>query len=177
MLAPSLLCAALAAVPPPEKQCLFSGATLRNQTGALVSCSRFAGRHVALYFAGEWCPRCRGFTPALRAFYREYADTTDIVFVSSDLSAEAARSHFEGSQGGWLALDWADPLAAALKRRYRVWSGLEMAEFGTSRRSGVPAVVLVDARGEEVAFLPAEREGARALTRFSRDWRRWPEEL
>ena len=52
-----------------------------------------------------------------------------------------------------------------------------MGTFGAGRRSGVPAVVVVDAQGEEVAFLPAEREGASALARFSRGWRRWPEEL
>ena len=41
------------------QQCLFSGAALRNHSGARVECSRFAGRQVALYFAGEWCPLCR----------------------------------------------------------------------------------------------------------------------
>ena len=41
------------------QQCLFSGASLRNHSGAPVECSQFAGRQVALYFAGEWCPLCR----------------------------------------------------------------------------------------------------------------------
>jgi len=43
----------------------------------------------------------RGFTPALREFYKEFVDTTDIVFVSSDLSAKAAQAHFDGAQGEW----------------------------------------------------------------------------
>ena len=43
----------------PQQQCLFSGASLRNHSGTRVECSRFAGRQVALYFAGEWCPLCR----------------------------------------------------------------------------------------------------------------------
>ena len=80
-------------------------------------------------------------------------------------------------QGDWFSVDWDDPLASTLKRRYRVWSGMEMGTFGARRRSGVPAIVVVDAQGEEVAFLPAEREGASTLARFSREWRRWPEEL
>ena len=80
-------------------------------------------------------------------------------------------------QGDWFSLDWDDPLASTLKRRYRVWSGMEMGTFGARRRSGVPAIVVVDAHGDEVAFLPAEREGASTLARFSREWRRWPEEL
>ena len=47
------------AAPMQPQQCLFSGAALRNHSGARVECSRFAGRQVALYFAGEWCPLCR----------------------------------------------------------------------------------------------------------------------
>ena len=47
------------AAPTQPQQCLFSGASLRNHSGARVECSRFAGRQVALYFAGEWCPLCR----------------------------------------------------------------------------------------------------------------------
>ena len=47
------------AAPTQSQQCLFSGASLRNHSGARVECSRFAGRQVALYFAGEWCPLCR----------------------------------------------------------------------------------------------------------------------
>ena len=126
-----------------------------------------------------WCPLCRRFTPALRAFQKRFADTIDIVFVSSDSNAEDAWRHFQdGGQGeSWLALDWADPLSAALKKRHRVWSGRETLEFGTGRRSGVPAVVVVDSAGDEVAFMAAEREGANALKSFSRDWRRWPIEL
>ena len=47
------------AAPTQPQQCLFSGASVRNHSGARVECSRFAGRQVALYFAGEWCPLCR----------------------------------------------------------------------------------------------------------------------
>ena len=47
------------AAPTQPQQCLFSGASVRNHSGARVECNRFAGRQVALYFAGEWCPLCR----------------------------------------------------------------------------------------------------------------------
>ena len=101
----------------------------------------------------------------------------DIVFVSSDSSAEDAALHFEHGQGDWVALDWADPLSAKLKRQHRIWSGREVMQFGLNRRSGVPAVVVVDSAGGEVAFMAAERDGASALKSYRSDWRRWPVEL
>tara|TARA_B110001452_G_scaffold46895_1_gene35856 strand:+ start:239 stop:637 length:399 start_codon:yes stop_codon:yes gene_type:complete len=101
----------------------------------------------------------------------------DIVFVSSDSSAEDATQHFEHGQGEWVALDWADPLSAKLKRQHRIWSGREVMQFGLNRRSGVPAVVVVDSAGGEVAFMAAERDGASALKSYRSDWRRWPVEL
>ena len=173
----SLTLHATLSAPQPGGACIFAGATLRNHTGGLVGCQRFAGRQVALYFAGEWCPLCRRFTPALRQFHSRYADSVDIVFVSSDSSAEEAQQHFEHGQGDWVALDWADPLSAKLKRQHRVWSGREVMQFGMNRRSGVPAVVVVDSAGGEVAFMAAERDGASALKSYRSDWRRWPVEL
>jgi hypothetical protein len=114
------------------------------------------------------------------------------VFISSDMSQADANEHYAHQSGGWLALAWDDPLAAALKRRRardaapstcalrgacvsalppplpmhtvfaradRVWSGREVETFGFRRRSGVPAVVVIDPSGSEVAFLPGERYG------------------
>ena len=61
-------------------------------------------------------------------------------------------------------LDWDDPLGAQLKKRHGVWSMREVRTYGLfGRRSGVPAVVVVDPTGAELAFLPGERHGAAAL--------------
>ena len=69
-----------------------------------------------------------------------------IVFVSSDMTRKDALTHFASDeQGDWLALAWEDGLSAKLKRRYGVWSMREAQELGMAgRRSGVPAVVVVD---------------------------------
>ena len=131
---------------------------------------------MALYFAGEWCPLCRRFTPALRAFHAQWNSSVQIVFISSDDNEEDARTHYANQLGGWLALAWDDPLRSQLKRRHRVWSGREVGEFGTRRRSGVPAVVVVDEKGAELAFLPGERHGAAALNEWdpTETDQRWP---
>ena len=148
-----------ATVPP----CVFDGARLFNETGHAATCSDLGGLAVALYFAGEWCPLCRRFTPALRAFRKTWNASVQIVFVSSDMSEVDAAEHYAHQLGGWLALAWDDPLAVALKRRHKVWSGREVGTFGYGRRSGVPAVVVIDRAGAELAFLPGERWGAAAL--------------
>ena len=86
-----------------------------------------------------------------------------LVFISSDSTAEDAQQHYEHQQGGWVALAWDDPLAASLKRRHRVWSGREVGTFGYDRRAGVPSIVVIDPKGAELAFLPTERFGSAAL--------------
>ena len=51
----------------------------------------------------------------------------------------------------------------ALKRLFKVWAGSEAMQLGFGRRSGVPALVAIDERGQEVAFVDAERRGPSAL--------------
>merc|ERR1712062_478315 len=50
---------------------------------------------VLYYFSAHWCPPCRQFTPMLKDFYEE-AEGIEIVFVSSDRSAEDMTSYMKG---------------------------------------------------------------------------------
>ena len=89
-----------------------------------------------------------------------------------------AEQHFAQTQGGWLALDWDDPLNAKLKKKHRVWSGREVTDFGFGRRAGVPTVVVIDKDGEELAFLQSERYGSAALLEWEPKAKSaWPDEL
>ena len=162
-----LVIAAAHAQPPLHSPaCIFNGADLHDKSGATIDgCSVLANHSVALYFAGEWCPLCRRFTPALREFHRQDKDTSSIVFVSSDASREDATTHFANSlhSDGIFQVGWESDLAASLKRKHRVWSGREIGTYGPNRRSGVPCVVVIDSAGEELTFLGGERYGAAAL--------------
>ena len=165
------LLALLLCAPQSRAACVFEGAVLRNSTGGLVGGADLAERSVAIYSAGEWCPLCTRFTPALRAFHERYQEVS-IVFVSSDATADEAEEHYRHQLAGrtpgpgWLSLAFDDPLAATLKRRHRVWSGVEAGTFGFGRRSGVPCVVVIDESGTEIAFLQGERHGAAALNEW-----------
>ena len=51
-----------------------------------------------------------------------------------------------------------------LKLRHKIWAGAECGKLGTGRRSGVPALVVLESKtGGEMAFLAAESKGAGAL--------------
>ena len=78
----------------PRPECIFQNANLFDHRGHPVSCAALAGKSVALYFAGEWCPLCRTFTPALQHFYAQYKDVIEIIFISSDDSEAEAKKHY-----------------------------------------------------------------------------------
>ena len=137
-----LVIAAAHAQPPLHSPaCIFNGADLHDKSGATIDgCSVLANHSVALYFAGEWCPLCRRFTPALREFHRQDKDTSSIVFVSSDASREDATTHFANSlhSDGIFQVGWESDLAASLKRKHRVWSGREIGAYGPNRQVSEP---------------------------------------
>ena len=81
------------AAPTQPQQCLFSGASVRNHSGARVECSRFAGRQVALYFAGEWCPLCRCLAAELDpTHHASVALATDVTHGCSGASRQRCGS-------------------------------------------------------------------------------------
>mmetsp|Transcript_63215 Transcript_63215/g.150758 ORF Transcript_63215/g.150758 Transcript_63215/m.150758 type:complete len:229 (-) Transcript_63215:48-734(-) len=131
--------------------------------GQQVSLASLQGESVALYFAGEWCPMCRDFTPVLKAFV-EANPGRRVIFISSDFSAEEYEHH-RGSMGAdWLALPYNAPEQDALKQKHRLWGGREAPKFGKDRRGGLPALVVVDpSTGVELRYLDAESQGAKAL--------------
>lgn len=130
---------------------------------------KLKGKRVALYFAAGWCPMCTTFEPALETFRQSAKDAgkpIQLVYVSSDRSPDA---HLQRAS----SLDmWTVPfeeVGADLKRKYNIWSGSESFEFGFGRRSGVPALVVLDKDGNELSFVAAEAQGPKALTSWPLD--------
>eukprot|EP00441_Pelagodinium_beii_P014653 CAMPEP_0197664604 /NCGR_PEP_ID=MMETSP1338-20131121/58740_1 /TAXON_ID=43686 ORGANISM="Pelagodinium beii, Strain RCC1491" /NCGR_SAMPLE_ID=MMETSP1338 /ASSEMBLY_ACC=CAM_ASM_000754 /LENGTH=204 /DNA_ID=CAMNT_0043243285 /DNA_START=27 /DNA_END=641 /DNA_ORIENTATION=- len=152
---------------------IFTGHALFNKQGERVDADEvLAGKEVAIFYAGEFCPVCRNFTPKLRDFFEkrnEEGRPLEVIFLSADESEEAALRHFKRSHGDWLRLGFSDALATELKRKYRIASGVPHelahlnAEERAERRSGVPAVLLIKPDGTEVQFFNTERLGRAAL--------------
>eukprot|EP00933_Yihiella_yeosuensis_P042381 TRINITY_DN36947_c0_g1_i1.p1 TRINITY_DN36947_c0_g1~~TRINITY_DN36947_c0_g1_i1.p1 ORF type:complete len:218 (-),score=35.48 TRINITY_DN36947_c0_g1_i1:91-744(-) len=120
---------------------------------------------VALYFAGAWCPMCVSFTKKLIKFL-ERAQKKHVIFVSSDFTAEEYMRHRKKMPMNWLAVPFGSELQMALKKKFQIWGGRERA-FGDTRRSGIPALVVLDAQtGDELKFLDAELLGDQALLQW-----------
>jgi nucleoredoxin len=87
----------------------------------------------ALYFSAQWCGPCKAFTPKLIEFYRAHHRDMEVVFVSSDSSADKFKAYFKTMP--WLAIPFEnDDQIAMLMKAFRVRS--------------IPTLLLFNAAGE-----------------------------
>jgi nucleoredoxin len=99
---------------------------------------------VLLYFSAHWCPPCRKFTPELVKFYNENGggDKFEILFVSSDKTAEDMMAYMSGDKMPWLGLRWGSSKTQAIKGKYA--------------GRGIPCLVMI---GEDDKVLSHSYEG------------------
>ena len=122
--------------------------TLLSTNGQPITSSSvpdlLAGKRVALYFAAGWCPMCTRFEPALIQF-RDAANNAnkpiELIYVPSDRSATDAMRRASSLQ--MMSVPHGEE-ADATKKQYEIWSGAESMKLGFGRRSGVPALVVLD---------------------------------
>lgn len=132
---------------------VLSGDTLSN---------RLNKKRVALYFSAGWCPMCTSFEPALLQFQNEASEKgfpIEIVYVSSDRDATDQAKRAARMNMMSVPFEQADDF----KRKFNIWAGSESVKFGFGRRSGVPAIVVLDKNADEIAFVHAESQGAKSL--------------
>lgn len=137
-----------------------------DSTGAEVSnddlTEKLQNKRVALYFSAGWCPMCTSFEPSLLQFRQAAEDSgkpIELIYVGSERSADDQSRR--SSDLNMLNVPFDD--TAELKQKYKIWAGSEALKFGFGRRSGVPAIVVLDNTGNELAFVAAEAQGAKAL--------------
>lgn len=128
----------------------LKGDLVRFQNGAVVPEEDvdLAGKKlIALYFSAHWCPPCRKFTPNLVEFYNRVAPLHpefEIIFVSSDRSADAMQNYMRETRMPWPAIDYAK---IAAKPEITKYVG-----------SGIPCLVLIDSTGKVVSDSFAGKE-------------------
>ena len=105
----------------------------------IVARSALKGKTVGVYFSAHWCGPCRGFTPQLVQFYNQVAANNDfeIVFVSSDRSADDMMKYMRESSMPWVAIPFGDPSGKALKRKLGI--------------NGIPTLVIYDSSGKIIS--------------------------
>ena len=144
-----------------------------DQQGAALSeaatTQQLGGKRVALYFSAGWCPMCTSFEPSLQQFLQASEDSgkpCSLIYVPSDRTEAEALKRAKGL--GLLSVPFEE--ADALKKQFKIWAGAESMKLGPfGRRSGVPALVVLSSEGEELAFVPAEAQGVRALQSWPMD--------
>jgi len=103
--------------------------------GEELPASALDGKVVGIYFSAHWCPPCRGFTPKLAEWYKDFkenhprANDFEIVFASSDKDEGAFSEYF--SEMPWAALPYEDrEVKEQLSKEFQV--------------RGIPTLVIVD---------------------------------
>ena len=93
---------------------------------------------------------CVAFTPVLSVLFEEDEDDTfAVVFVSSDDTAEQCQKYYQKKHADWFLVPFQDKdQRQDLKKKYGVFAGKEQVLFpGTTRKSGIPTLVVVDRKG------------------------------
>ncbi|XP_044302698.1 nucleoredoxin-like protein 2 [Varanus komodoensis] len=141
---------------------VFSGRLLINRDGHAVDPEQaLENKVVGLYFSAAWCSLCREFTPTLCDFYSELVEDAhpaapfEIVFISSDRSAEEMVEYMRSMHGDWLALPFHDPLKHELKKKYNI--------------TAIPKLVIVKQTGEVITDKGRKQIRERGLNCF-RNW-------
>jgi nucleoredoxin len=136
------------------------GSELVNADGDTVETSSLAGKVIGLYFSASWCGPCRAFTPSLVKLRDRKDDEFEVIFVSSDRSADDQAEYMKDYDMDWPAIPFDSPLRGELAAKYGV--------------TGIPSLVIVDDQGNLISkngrdeMDGSDSNGRKAL----REWRR-----
>jgi len=136
------------------------GTELVDAKGNKVETSSLAGKVIGLYFSASWCGPCKMFTPELVKFRDRNDEKFEVVFVSSDRSAEDQQEYMKDYDMEWPAIPYDSPLRQELGAKYEV--------------RGIPSLVIVDDQGNLITkdgrseISGSDSDARKAL----REWRR-----
>ena len=122
---------------------------------------------LGLYYASSWCPDCTPITPALGRVYAaqsvgEGTKELEIVYISSDRSAEQMAVSMKESHGPWESITYEKiDERSSLKRHFGVCAGMEASELGLTggkRKFGIPTLIIIDSETQEVLTMDGVRD-------------------
>lgn len=136
------------------------GPELTDADGDKVATSSLQGKVIGLYFSASWCGPCRAFTPELVKFRDRKDDQFEVVFVSSDRSADDQKAYMKDYDMEWPAIPFDSPLRQELGAKYGI--------------RGIPSLVIIDDQGNLITkdgrsgLGGSDSDARKAL----REWRR-----
>lgn len=114
---------------------VFIGKTFVSKDGETDDTSIKNSKIVCLYFASEWCPPCKAFTPLLVEFYNDVnldSRQLEIIYVSRDKTKEEFQATFASMP--WLSIPFNDQRIELLTKTYEV--------------KGIPTLLVLKKNGE-----------------------------
>jgi thiol-disulfide isomerase/thioredoxin len=127
----------------------YADMALKDAAGKELTVASFAGKKLLINFWASWCIPCREEMPALNALAQTYnSDTFLVLPVNTGDTQEGKAAKFL-ADGNWPNLPlYADPTGFSIIDRLKT----------SAVSAGLPATVLVDEKGCELAVLqgPAE---------------------
>ncbi len=109
---------------------------VEDAEGKPVGLDTLKGKVIGVYFSAHWCGPCRRFTPALVKYRNDNKDKFEVVFVSSDKSAEAQKKYMAEAKMEWPTMEWNSDAASELKKKYAV--------------RGIPKLILLSQGGKVI---------------------------
>lgn len=109
------------------------GTELVNARGETVDVASLDGKIVGLYFSAHWCGPCRAFTPELVKLRNRNDEDFEVVFVSSDRSADDQAEYMKDFGMKWPAIPFDSAKRGELSSKFGI--------------SGIPSLVIVDSKG------------------------------
>lgn len=108
-------------------------AGLVDADGKTIDYETLKGKVVGIYFSAAWCGPCRVFSPVLFKHRDKYKDSFEVVFISSDRTADAMKSYMKKNKMNCPAV----PFGSLAKRTLSIKYGVR----------GIPKLVLLDQKG------------------------------
>lgn len=127
----------------------YADMALKDAAGRPLTVESFAGKRLLINFWASWCVPCREEMPALNALAQKYNSEKFMVLPVNTGETDPAKASAFLAEGKWLNL----PLYAEANS-FEIINRLKT----TAVSAGLPASVLVDEKGCELAVLqgPAE---------------------
>ncbi|XP_028400431.1 nucleoredoxin-like [Dendronephthya gigantea] len=113
------------------------------------------GKVLGIYFSAHWCPPCKAFTPQLIELYNKMKDQKkafEVIFVSSDQSADAFKEYFSGMP--FLALPYDSEVKEELSDYFEI--------------EGIPTLIIIDKTGRVIT------SSGRAVVSGDKDGKKFP---
>eukprot|EP01063_Lacrimia_lanifica_P015318 TRINITY_DN22116_c0_g1_i1.p2 TRINITY_DN22116_c0_g1~~TRINITY_DN22116_c0_g1_i1.p2 ORF type:complete len:160 (+),score=82.24 TRINITY_DN22116_c0_g1_i1:55-534(+) len=135
----------------------FAGHMLgKNRGGEVNAEDAFKGKKVALYFSASWCGDCTPITAKLATLYEMINEDGDedleVCWVTSDETEEDMKQYMK-KHGDYLHVKYDDELRVELIKKYGCFGGRHVERYaGIERKSGVPAVVIINKAGDVLQF-------------------------